>query len=320
MINENLLDLIKEFRKKVTDMNQTLIYPSINNEVMEMVKRDFPSFDSKQELPLITYHDGDNSVYANRYFVITNTRLYYRIGYLPYRFEVLDCIDIRKIKNIDIKLGWLDSYIQINNKKIGSIQLNSKEEAKYIKELVNIIIINLQESYEIQGDFSDSIIDYPIVKNMDNYRLFSIAKEYFAEINLGGRLWGFDWFFYGPFIPKEKLELAIKEYAAFDPNNEQPILFFDESFAGKILGFVVTNKYFYYRLKSKSYSNPINGKVLLADMTGFEFKYLIWGKVIINNRNKFITNFLTKRDGKVVEELMNKFINELSRGSMATQI
>jgi hypothetical protein len=86
--------------------------------------------------------------------------------------------------------------------------------------------------------------------------LFSIAKKYFDKVNPGGRLWAFKSFYYGPFIPGQKLQEAREEYANYDDEQERPIIYVDNSRVGRMgsidsSGLMITNRYFYYKLKMK---------------------------------------------------------------------
>ncbi|MDD4440021.1 MAG: hypothetical protein PHS04_18605 [Tissierellia bacterium] len=78
---------------------------------------------------------------------------------------------------------------------------------------------------------------------------------------------------------------------------------------------MITNKYVYFKLqKSYSVKNFVLGKIPLSEIKSFHIKSRYSGWMIINGQKKFmLTNFtfLDKRDAKALEELMQRFIDEL---------
>jgi hypothetical protein len=155
--------------------------------------------------------------------------------------------------------------------------------------------------------------------------LFSIAKKYFDKVNPGGRLWAFKSFYYGPFIPGQKLQEAREEYANYDDEQERPIIYVDNSRVGRMgsidsSGLMITNRYFYYKLKMKLKDKQfIIGKISIEEIKTFQIKCKFWGWIIINpGRRTFKLSpfsFWDRKEAKVLEGLMQKLIQQLNTNS-----
>lgn len=319
MRSDQLISLVKQYKNKHSQPKQITLYPNIGEELLNQVSETFLEFDRKAEIPLLFYIDADEYYQMPKWIMLSETRLYYSMYYYPYHFRVIDSIALNKINNFEIiTRRWpRDSYVKINNKKYYSIEVKERKEVRILSEFINSIL-NLVERTQIEEIDSK---EEP-TENLENAALFTIAKEYFGEENPGGRAWGFECFYYGPFIPKEKLEKAREEYANYDDQREKAIIYIDNSWVGRIghidsSGMIITNKYLYYKLKKKFKDKKFSiGRIPLKDIKSFQIKIRFWSWIVIN-KGKItfkMTQFtwLDKWDIRVLEGLMQRFIQQLN--------
>lgn len=320
MSNQEILSLINEYQQNYSSNKQIILYPNIGSGLLSEVSQYFPEFDSNIETPLLFYIDGKNDDSKPKWLMLSNARLYYSILYYPDDFNVLNTIPLRNIYSLKIKHNkWIqDTYIELNSKKVGSLENRDKYEANILEQLINSVLNYCKENGILVEDKPQKLCE----ENLENAELFSIAKKYFDEVNPGGRLWAFQSFYYGSFIPAEGLDKARQEYADFDLDKEKPIIYYDNSWVGKLgsidsSGFVLTNKYLYYKLyksiKDKKFSI---GRIPLSKIKKFHIKSKFFGWMILNGgRIKFkLTRFswIDKKEAKIFEVFMQKIIQELA--------
>ena len=209
-----------------------------------------------------------------------------------------------------------DFFVRINGKKYYSIEVKRKKEAKILSEFINSVIDLTDRTEKIDSPGEPT-------EKLENAALLTIAKEYFDEENRGGLVWGFECFYYGPFIPNNKLEIARADYANYDDQREKAIIYIDNSWVGRIghvepSGLIITNKYLYYKLyksyKDKKFSI---GKIPLIDIKSFQIKIRFFSWIVINKGKVTfqMTRFtrLDKWDIRVLEGLMLRFIQHLNK-------
>lgn len=322
MRNDQMISLVKQYQNDHHHFNQITFYSDIGEELLSQVNETFPEFDRNSEIPLLFYIDANEYYKMPRWFMLSDSRLYFSMYYYPYHFRVIDVIPLNKINNFEIITHkWpRDSYVKLNNRKYYSIRINEKWERKMLSEFINSVL-GLAERNEIEEiEPQEKSTD-----NLENAALFSIAEEFFKEENRGGRAWGFECFYYGPFIPVDKLEKAREDYAKYDDQKERAIIYVDNSWVGRIIGhigssgFIITNKYLYYKL-DKSYKDKkfSIGKIALADIKTFNIKSKFSGWMIINSGKKYrfmLTQFTwwDTRDSRALERFMQKLIQELNQ-------
>lgn len=319
MRSDQVISLVKQYKNNHHQLNQIAFHSHIDEELLNQVSEAFPEYDREAESPLLFYVDANEYYQMPKWIMLTETRLYYSMYYYPYQFRVIDSIALNRINSFEIiTRKWpRDSFVRINDKKYYSIEVKRKKEAKILSEFINSVI-DLADRTVIEE--IDSLGES--TENLENVALFTIAKEYFYEENRGGRVWGFECFYYGPFIPEEKLEIAREEYANYDDQREKAIIYIDNSWVGRIghvdpSGLIITNKYLYYKLKKKFKDKKFSiGKILLKDIKTFQIKIRFFSWIVIN-KGKItfkMTQFtrLNKWDIRVLEGLMQKFIQTLN--------
>lgn len=313
---EQLLNIIKRFQGTGSPSNQTTLYPNITDEMRGMVEKDFAEFDPAVEEILVHYLDGPNYDSKTRWLIITNLRFYFRMFYFPYTFEVLDCIDLKEIYSLRIhRRCFRYSYVELNREKLGSLMLKTNEECRWLNAVIGSIITYIEAC---DSDKPEPYVDTDEWKDFENNELFQLARDYFEKTNLGRRVWGFAAFYYGPFIPKTKLELVKQAFADYDCEKEQPILFVDNSWDKfgntPTSGLLITNKYLYYKLKPSVIRDFKENKISISQLKRFYIKCGFWGWLTINNvklqSHQF--TFLDKRDAIAFQKIINLFIKALA--------
>ncbi|HNX28718.1 MAG TPA: hypothetical protein PKN87_04810 [Syntrophomonadaceae bacterium] len=314
MSNQKLLRAIEEQRKPF--LKQTLIYSDIDQETINLVKNDFPEYDSIEELPLL-FCMGYTESFQLRWFFISNKRLYYRLASFPPILTALDCIDLHRIKSLKIHSRWVVNYIELNGRKIGTIIISSIREILFLKKFINIILKNYEHREPDEISETLKIDYYPTCewKHLDNAGVFPLVNNYFSKHNQGGRLWGYYHFYTNPFINPEKISLARQEYADYDPKEEIPLLLV-ENLGEKTSGIVITNKYVYYNLSPTIMKNEMKNKIALDKLKSFRIKSRYFGWIYINNQKKGMTSafdFLDRKAAIIFQELVNLIIEEVTR-------
>ena len=311
--------LVQEYSENHTGVEQIVLYPQcVNDQYIDKVQKLFTEYNGQNELPLLFYIDDLGTNDCSQWIMITNYRLFYSLVYYPNNFKVLNSVSLSKIKDIQIKKKlWInDTYIKINGKKIGTIEILDKRVPKILLDIIKIAI-SCNKDNTIEENLSKSEDD---PGNLENECLLTIAKQYFEEVNLGGKYWAFECFYYGPFIPEDKLREASENYAPYS-EQERPIIYIDNSWIGHIKdidksGVVITNKNLYYKLmRSKNSFKLLTGKFLMKDITSFRIKSGFTGWMYINKTKLNLTRFMIwdRKEAKVVESLMILFIKELHR-------
>lgn len=292
-----------------------LVFNNIDSKLINQVMDNFKEYDCLSEVPLLFIQAGPKEEYKSYWIMISNMRIYYYLLYYPKIIDVLNCLSFDKIDSFDIKYNrWVkDAYIEINGKKIGSVFNLNKSELELIKDLANKIINHNEPITHGNSMDNDQEIDF------ESEGLLHIAANYFREENLGGKLWSFKCFTYGPFIPKEKLDIAKAEYANYDSEKEKPLIFYDNSWTGNLgkvdtSGFVITNLFMYYKLKTALKDTKFKkGKIRLTDINDFRILSRFWGWIIINRgRMRFkLTRFmfLDRYEARVLEKFMRLIID-----------
>ncbi len=173
------------------------------------------------------------------------------------------------------------------------------------------------------SNMSEKLREFDGEKRLENGFLFAIAERFFSEVNLGGHNWGFECFYYGRFIPEEKFALARDQYASYDLETEKPLIYYDNSFNGnwssiESSGFVISNKYFYYKLVTSFTDNKYKiGKIPIAEITGFKIRAGFTGYLTLDGHKKRFKlskfTFLDRREARILEEVVRKIITELKK-------
>jgi len=152
---------------------------------------------------------------------------------------------------------------------------------------------------------------------MENSNLFDLASSYFQKYtNLIFRQ-----LFYGDTIPKEMLNAARENYAIYDAHKEKPILLFCDALdadhkPSAAEGILITNKNFYCRLRGPITGTRTINCIPLVNIKSFLLEQsFLYSKLIVND--KYIAqvdclNIRLKIGRKIIEELVNIFIDELS--------
>jgi len=299
-------------------MEQIVLYPQcMNDKYVDTVQKLFYDYNIKNEVPLLFYIDGPVTDFS-RWLMLTDHRLYYSLVYYPNNFKVLNSISLNKIRNIQIKKNrWIsDTYIEINGRKIGTIDALDKRVPKILLEIIEMAMNNAK-NITFEEELPE---DEDNIENLENRSLFDIAKQYFDEANPGGRYWAFECFYYGPFIPDDKLGEARDNYAPYG-DMERPIIYIDNSWIGHIRdidtsGIVITNRYLYYKLATSNKSFKLStGKIPMKSINTFRIKSGFTGWMYINNTKLNLTRFMIwdKKEAKVLEKLVELFIEELHR-------
>lgn len=320
-MKDEIFSAISDFKGSYMGLNQITLYPQINNEQIARVRELFPQYQYQAETPLLFYKDADVYYEMPKWLMLTERRLYFSMYYFPYKFNVLNSMLLHKINEFKIIYDrWPrdKSYIEINNKKVMSVRFKNKKEGQYLSLLVNIILKHVESATDL-----NETTEHNDEERLENGALFRIAEEYFDDVNPGGQKWGFDYFYYGRFIPEKELEKARQTYANYDIEKEKPIIYYDNSWIGplgtiEISGVVITNKYLYFKLY-KSFGNKkfSTGKVPLTKIWKFQIKRKIFSWMILNSdQKKFILNRFNSSDKRnviVLEGLMQRFIAALRR-------
>ncbi|MGE5396296.1 MAG: hypothetical protein ACM3MK_02025 [Chitinophagales bacterium] len=321
MVNQEIISILQNYKKRCLGLNQIALYPNIPQKLWGYISDRFPEFNIEVETPLVFYTIGED--YLNRFkcLMVTDVRLYYETVYYPIMVQVRDAISIDQIRNFEINTKWwpLDTKLMVNGKKVGTIVPNSKNEARILSRLIKHIIGHVDTTIPITKDETKEYVE----ENLENSGLFTFAQDYFNEVNLGGRLWGFDAFFYGPYIPNEKLEQARQDYGHYDTDKEKPIIYCDNSYVGRFgsiesSGLILTNKYLYFKLKNRWDKKYGVGRISLGDIKEVRVKSGgLWGRLILNGGKKRLKlshfNFVNGRDAKVLEVFIKKVIKNVSR-------
>lgn len=302
MENNTLTELVEKYnRHKTSTIRQTIIYPDVSNEDLSRIIDLFPEeYDHEAEVPLLFYLDGPNWDDTIRWFMLSNKKLYCKLFYYTHAFNVVDCWALSGIEKIEIKKNYiLDNRFIVNGHKIGSLILFSKREASYLNNVIELMLNN-NDKEEITDVSSCTYEKNYLPKgweDLSNAQLFIIARNYFSRKNLARRAWGFEDFHYGPFIPTTTLERARNTYADYNSEDEVCILLVDNTFIGTYgsiepSGFVVTNKYLYYKLHHSLIGKYTINKILLSDIKRIRVKTGFKGSLFINNNKPYILNNL----------------------------
>jgi len=316
-INNIILSAINEYERNYSYLKQIIFYPYISTDLTGMVSEVFPEFDINNETPLLFFNDSD-SYYMGKWLMLSDAGLYYYMHYFPYPFDVIDFMPLSKINTFKTvpRLWPKYEYIEINGKRVFTIYTKEKIESKIISDFINLVLEHKEYNCILTADECQTESE----DNLENGKLFEIAEKYFNEVNLGGRAWGFEYFHYGPFISDEKLQQARTEYADYDLDKEKPIIYYDNSWAGHFKidssGFLITNKYFYYKLEKSMHDKKYDvGKIPLSSIKKFQVLSRFKGWIIINGGKwKFMLTWFfiyNRREAKIFEELMQKFIQTL---------
>lgn len=229
MITGECINLINSFRHKHPHFEQIFLYPDIALEIINPVIEAFPEYDFTSETPLAFYRAADPYDHIPNWILLTDSRLYYSANYYPYPIHVQNTISIIRINDYQFKASpFLDGVIRINGKKVGTFTSKINKEVQIFSDIVGILLESIKSSNKEFPEGTPEVVD----EDLENYRLFTLAREYFDEVNLGGKLWGFSTFYYGRFIPEEKLEEARIDYANYDTNQEKPVIYYDNSWVG----------------------------------------------------------------------------------------
>ncbi len=316
-----LLELVKEYYYQYSSTKQTTLYPDINEEQLCLVREVFSEYNPAEEIPLIFYLDGPNWDDTVRWFMLSNKRFYCKMFYYTHSFNVVDCLPLSGINSLVIKKNIIfDNTIKINGHKIGSLILYSRREASYLNEIIGLILNKVEKEDILDVSICNYERDYLPVgwENLENAQLFKIARDYFSRTNLGRRNWGFEGFYYGPFIPKDILERARRIYADYDSEQEVCIFLVDNTFVGNFgsiepSGFVITNKYLYYKLSQSLVGKYIINRISLNDIKRIKIKCRFTGWFIINNNKPLVLNHFTLGvKTKAFQEVIEIFIKALN--------
>lgn len=316
MPDRELLKAIKKLERSKPFLKQTMIYPNIDEEFINLVMNDFPEYDSMEEIPLV-FCKGYSEAYELRWIFISNKRLYYRVASSPPVLTALDCIALPKIKSLKLRCRWVLNYVELNGRKIGTIIISSIRETLFLKKIIKVLLNNYDSrESDVIGD-TPRINYYPPGEwqHLKNAGVFPLVNDYFSKHNHCGRLWGFYFFYTHPFIKPEKMDLARQEYAHYDPSEEIPLLFVENT-GGRTAGIVITNKCLYYNLSSSVMTNEKKDKIALDRLNSFRIKSRFWGWIFINNQRKGLTNafdFLDRKAARVFQELVNLIIEEVNK-------
>lgn len=323
MKNNELFELVEKFNHLHPSTRQTTLFPDINNEDLNLVMELFPEYDPNEEVPLLFYHDGTNWDDTVRWFMLSNTRFYCKMFYYSHPFNVVDLLPLSGINSLVIKKNLIsDNTLTINEHKIGSLILYSRREASYLNEIVGLILNNTEK--EDIKDASICMYEKEYLpkgwENLENSQLFSVARDYFSRANIARRNWGFEFFYYGPYIPETILERTRSTYANYDTKEEVCLLLVENISVSRVgviesSGFILTNKYLYYKLKPSIIDRFIIKKVPLNAIRNIKIKAkLLIGWLHLNKQKPLgLTQFsiLTKRDAQALQEVMEKFIKAL---------
>jgi len=316
MPNLKLLKALKELDGTKPFLKQTLVYPYIDEKSISLIKNDFPEYNPIEEIPLL-FCKGYSEDYELRWLFISNKRFYYRIAITPPVLTSLDCISLQRIYSLRIRCRWVLNYIELNGIKLGTIVISSIRETLFLKSIIKIIL-KYSDSTE-----PDVMPDIPKInyfppdewQHLQNAVIFPLVNDYFSKHNIGGRLWGFYFFYTHPFIKQEKMALARQEYADYDPAEEIPFLFIENA-GNTTAGIVITNKYIYYNLSPSIMKKEEKNKIALDKLNSFNVKTRLHGWIFINDQRKGLTNafdFLDRKASRVFQELINLIIEEVHK-------
>lgn len=316
-----ILEALKNFPNQ-KGIRQTTLYPNINDEQKSLVQQSFPEYDPDEEEPLLFYTDGPNWDDTVRWFMLSNTNFYCKMFYYPHSFNVVDSLPLSGIESIKIyKRVIKDNILTINEHKLGSLILYSRDEAKYLNEVLRFILNHIEKDIKIDASICAYEKDYlpERWRELHNYHLFTIVSEHFAERNLARRNWGFSGFYYGPFIPAKPLERARNLYANYDPEEESCILFVDNTFVGlhgsiEPSGFVITNKHLFYKLNSSFGGRYQTRKIELSEIHNIKIKmrFRVW--LIINEGTPLWLSqftYLSGRDVTALQEVLTGILQAI---------
>ncbi len=315
--HEHMSSLVEDFVSSCPECNQATFYPNIIEESVKQVSEKFPEFDINNETPLLYCWDGSRFISTPRWMMLTDLRLYYYLDYFPEKFDALNCIKLSNINSFRMMYNkWKqDYYVEINNKKVGSLDIKNKNEKASLSNFINLVV-NHTGIQQTGVEKSEQYFD----ETLENAELFSTARDYFDEVNRGGRLWEFKDFYYGSFIPERK-QADWQDYANFDVNKEKPILFIDNSSIRvetfNVSGVVVTNKNLYYKLHKAFGDKKFSiGMIPFSEIDNFQIKIKFSGWMVINDGRwkLLLTRFVwvDKREAQVIQNLMQKLIKKLN--------
>lgn len=313
---KNLLKAIRQLNIDKSFLKQTMVYPNISMDSIDLVRNDFPEFDPTKEIPLL-FCKGYWEDYDTRWLFISSRRLYYRVAYSPSVLTALDCITLERVQSFKLHTFWVQNSVELNGTKIGKIIISSVKETHFLNRVIKVILSYFDTTELRILNESPQLSYFPACEwqHLENASLFKLVNDYFSEHNHGGRLWGFYDFYTHPFIKPEKMELAIEVYADYNPDEEVPLLFVEEA-DPRIAGMVITNKGVYYNLWPSLGQPPKKGKLTLDKLTSFKVKSKIWGYIYINRQRRGMTtafDFLDREAGRVFERLMNLIIEEVHK-------
>lgn len=319
MKNENLIMGMEEYFKQygfgTSKWNFPLTYglSRIPHEYLQRVMKIFPEFNPDNEKPILFFVDGIRGNSENRWLFVSNSSIYIRLKFSPYNIIVLDCIPLRLVTSFEI-IYKMDSYIKINGNKVSSIVITSRKEARFINSIVNLLMKNNSNHPPLTNYYPKQMEN----TELENHHVLQLAEEFFYEHNLGRRLWGFKAFFYGRFIPEDKLNAARNTYAKYDDKHEKAIILISDDLADiSPAGFVLTNTKLYYCLAKSYRGGYYIGEIKLSQIQEFKIKPRITCSYIEINRKLNLQigplNILTKRESELLEELVNLIIQSISK-------
>lgn len=126
--------------------------PTIPNEMLEVAKNGYASYDTNEERPILLEGDTideNKKPIASKGLLITNKNIYFYLNSTYKGKKTIRCMPLSSIKSFALKQSFLYSTMIINGKSIATLDgLNSrfKEGRTIVEELVSLLIEELNKA------------------------------------------------------------------------------------------------------------------------------------------------------------------------------